>query len=51
MEGHGVYVWSAYAIASLVMAAQLHGALLRPRRVLDKVRRRLALRAPVDSGS
>ena len=45
MDGHGVYVWSAYAIVALVMAGLLRAAMLKPRRVLENVRRRLASRA------
>jgi heme exporter protein D len=40
MDGHGGFVWSAYAITVLVLAALVRGPLLRRRRALARVARR-----------
>ena len=39
MEGHGLYVWSAYVIALLVIAYNLMAPMLAKRRVVAQVRR------------
>ncbi|MFK0571055.1 heme exporter protein CcmD [Endozoicomonas sp.] len=39
MEGHGLYVWSAYVIAMMVIAYNLIAPLLAKRRVVAEVRR------------
>ncbi len=44
MDGHDAYVWSAYAIVSVVLIALLRAPLARRRRVLARVRARLKLR-------
>ena len=47
MGGHGVYVWSAYAIVALVLGVVLRSALRRQRGVLHRVRSRVhALKSP-----
>ena len=43
MDGHGAYVWSAYAIVWLVLIVLLRAPLARRRRVLARVRARLKL--------
>lgn len=48
MEGHGAYVWSAYAGSLLVLVAVLTGPGRRRRRVLRQVR--AALRREVARG-
>lgn len=44
MDGHGAYVWSAYAIVWLVLTVLLRAPLVRRRQVLNRVRARLQLR-------
>lgn len=39
MEGHGLYVWSAYALALAVIAYNLIAPLMAKRRVVAQVRR------------
>lgn len=39
MEGHGPYVWSAYAIAALVITFNLIWPLLQQRRNFSRLRR------------
>ena len=39
MEGHGLYVWSAYGVAMAVIAYNLAAPLLAKRRVMAQVRR------------
>lgn len=39
MDGHGPYVWSAYAIAVVVIAFNLIWPLLQQRRNLSRLRR------------
>jgi heme exporter protein D len=41
MDGHGAYVWSAYAVVMVLLLALLRIGLVRQRRVLDRVRRRV----------
>ncbi len=43
MEGHGLYVWSAYAIALAVIAYNLIAPLMAKRRVIVQVRRQVRL--------
>lgn len=44
MSGHGPYVWSAYAIVSIVLIVLLAQPLSRRSRILARVRRRAAAR-------
>ena len=39
MEGHGFYVWSAYAVAATVVAYNLIAPFMAKRRVIAQVRR------------
>lgn len=41
MDGHGAYVWSAYAIVFAVLGALVVRPLARQHRLLARVRRRL----------
>lgn len=41
MEGHGAFVWSAYAIVFVVIAALAMSSRARSRDVLQRVRRRV----------
>lgn len=41
MDGHGPFVWSAYAIVLLVLIGLVRAPLARRRRVLERVRNRL----------
>ncbi len=43
MDGHGAYVWSAYAIVWLVLIVLLRAPLASRRRVLARVRARLKI--------
>jgi heme exporter protein D len=49
MDGHGAYVWSAYAIVALLLGVLLRVGVVRQRRVLARVRDRLR-RAPATGG-
>jgi heme exporter protein D len=42
MDGHGAYVWSAYAIVGVVLVLLVSDPLRRSRGLLARVRRRLA---------
>ncbi|MBK6286135.1 MAG: heme exporter protein CcmD [Gammaproteobacteria bacterium] len=44
MDGHGAYVWGAYAIVWLVLILLLRAPLVRRRQVLARVRARLQIR-------
>ena len=51
MEGHGPYVWGAYAIVLLVLIGLVRAPLARRRRALERVRGRLrAARSPSTGG-
>ncbi|WP_083232399.1 heme exporter protein CcmD [Endozoicomonas atrinae] len=39
MEGHGLYVWSAYAVAAVVIAYNLISPVMAKRQVVAQVRR------------
>ncbi len=39
MEGHGLYVWSAYAVAAVVIAYNLIAPFMAKRQVVAQVRR------------
>lgn len=41
MDGHGPYVWAAYAIVLLVLLWLVRAPLVRSRRALERVRARL----------
>jgi heme exporter protein D len=41
MDGHGAYVWSAYAIVVLLFGVLVRVGLVRQRRVLSRVRDRM----------
>ena len=41
MGGYGVYVWSSYALAFIVLVANLYAAMRRRRRAFALIRRRL----------
>lgn len=43
MEGHGFYVWSAYAVAATVVAYNLIAPFIAKRRVIAQVRRQKRL--------
>jgi heme exporter protein D len=49
MDGHGPYVWGAYAIVLLVLVALVRAPLVRRRRALDRVRARLRVARPPQS--
>lgn len=42
MSGYGTYVWSAYAIFLLVLAADMLAPLVQRRRVISQLRNRIA---------
>lgn len=46
MEGHGAFVWSAYAIVFVVIAALAIASRARSRDVLQRVRRRIDAHQP-----
>ncbi len=50
MDGHGPYVWGAYAIVLLVLVGLVRAPLARRRRALDRVRARLRAARPTSSG-
>jgi heme exporter protein D len=50
MDGHGPYVWGAYAIVLLVLIALVRAPLARRRRTLERVRARLRARSTSDGG-
>ena len=41
MDGHGAYVWTAYAVSALVIAATLCAPVWRRRRILLRLRAEL----------
>jgi len=40
MDGHGPYVWSAYAIVAVVLLIMVRSPLARHRRTIERIRRR-----------
>ena len=40
MDGHGPYVWSAYAIVAVVLLIMVRGPLARHRRTIERIRHR-----------
>jgi heme exporter protein D len=40
MDGHGAYVWSAYAIVAVVLLIMVRSPLARHRRTIERIRRR-----------
>ena len=50
MDGHGPYVWGAYAIVLLVLIGLVRAPLARRRRALDRVRARLRAARPTSAG-
>jgi heme exporter protein D len=51
MEGHGVYVWTAYLVTIVVIAAALIGPLLRRKRLLKQLAAELKRTQGVPHGS
>ncbi len=49
MEGHGLYVWGAYAVAMLVIAYNLVAPMLAKRRVVAQVRRQERLKNTIQN--
>ena len=51
MDGHGMFVWLAYAIAAVVLFGLVLGPLTRRRRALQRIarRRRAAEKIPQES--
>ncbi len=41
MDGHGAFVWSAYAISYTVLGLLVRGAMVRRSRLLQRVRSRI----------
>jgi len=41
MDGHGAFVWSAYAISSIVLGLVVRGSMVRRSRLLQRVRSRI----------
>jgi heme exporter protein D len=50
MDGHGPYVWSAYAIVLLVLIGLVRAPLARRRRALERVRARLRVARSTSTG-
>jgi len=50
MDGHGPYVWTAYAIVLVVLVGLVRAPLVRRRRVLERVRSRLRATRSTSSG-
>jgi heme exporter protein D len=50
MDGHGPYVWGAYAIVLLVLIGLVRAPLARRRRALERVRARLRAARPSSTG-
>lgn len=50
MDGHGPFVWSAYAIVLVVLIGLVRAPLVRRRRVLERVRSRLRAALPPSNG-
>jgi heme exporter protein D len=51
MDGHGPFVWGAYAIVLVVLIGLVRAPLVRRRRVLERVRsRQRAARPPSNGG-
>jgi heme exporter protein D len=51
MDGHGPFVWSAYAIVLLVLIVLVSAPLARHRRALERVRSRLRVSRPPSTGA
>ena len=44
MEGHGIYVWTAYGIGLLIIAYNIISPLCARRRIISQIRRQVIIR-------